>query len=101
MITLENTTVNEVELETFDLIKGDFSVSEATEIIDELFQTKIRFHELKNFGIQERFGETDPHTDQRIDELKSHKEKALALILQAKNTGQNLKVNSTVSIELV
>jgi hypothetical protein len=85
----------------YDLVKGDFSPAEASEIIDDLFNTKINFHERKNFSRQIRFGSDDLHGLQRIKELKMARELANGLITEAKKSGKSLRVNSTISIELI
>lgn len=94
----EETTVGK---ETYDLVKGDFTLEEAKEIINDLFSKKINFNEVKSFSQFVRKGAKDPDTLKRIDELKQACEDAQKLIGQAENEGKTLRVESTISIELL
>jgi len=86
---------------TYDLIKGDFSPEEASELINDLFLKKINFHQRKNFSQQIRFGSEDLQGLQRIKELKMTLEQAKDLFNEAKQSGKAVRVNSTISIELI
>lgn len=94
----ENTSIGK---ETFDLVKGEFSHEEASEIINDLFFKKINFHEAKSFSQLIRFGVKDAHGQKRISELKLAQEQARALIAEAKESGKTVKVSSTILIELI
>jgi len=37
-------------LKTFDLVKGDFAPDDASDIVNEFFNTKINYHKLKNLS---------------------------------------------------
>jgi hypothetical protein len=94
----------EITLETkgtFDLVKGDFSPDEGSEILNELFSKKINFHEVKSFSEQIRFGTPDVKGLKRIKELKIARNSAIELIAEAKKSGKSLRNYSTISIELI
>ena len=86
---------------SFDLVKGEFSSAEASEILHDLFSKKICFNTQKRFSEQIRFGKHDPRTDQRIDELQQAHDQALKLIAAAKEDGRSVRISSALSIEIL
>ncbi|HSF54262.1 MAG TPA: hypothetical protein VLA71_10940 [Algoriphagus sp.] len=84
-----------------DLIRGDFSPEDAKEIINHLFSEKINFHGVKSFSNKIRFGEVDHNSERRIIELKQSKDALNEMIKSAKEQGKTLKIESTVSIEII
>ncbi|MEN2280886.1 hypothetical protein AAGF08_02025 [Algoriphagus sp. SE2] len=84
-----------------DLIKGDFSPEEASEIINHLFAKKINFHERKNFSDEIRFGEVDNNSKERIKELKKCKASLNEFMELAKKQGKNLRIKSSISVEII
>jgi hypothetical protein len=101
MIESKEKKTQTVKKGTFDLIKGEFSPAEASEIVNDLFLKKINFHEVKSFSQLIRFDSNDPDTLQRISELKLSQRHAQELIAKARKAGQSLRINSTVIIELI
>jgi len=101
MIALKEKQSSTVARATYDLIKGDFSPEEASEIISDLFLKKINFHQRKNFSQQIRFGSQDLQGLERIKELKMTLEQTSELIGEAKKSGKSLRVNSTIIIDLI
>jgi len=87
--------------ETYDLVKGDFSPAEASEIVNDLFCKKINFHSLKSFQQLVRSGSKDHGSEQRINELKLAQKQTKELIQEAKESGKGVRVISTISIELI
>lgn len=55
---------------SFSLIDGAFSPIETRELLFSIFKSKIRFHRLKNFSSQERFGKDDEKALDRMLQLK-------------------------------
>lgn len=90
-----------LEKETYDLIRGDFTPEEALEVVNDLFLKKINFHNAQSFSQMVRFGTKDPARERRIKELKLAQEKARELIQEAKESGKSIRVNSSISIELI
>ncbi len=101
MIAQEEKKFQEIESGVYDLVKGDFSPEEASEIVNALFSKKINFHEVKNFSQLIRFGSKDPDTTERISQLKLNQKHARKLIREARETGKTLRVNSTITIEFI
>ena len=101
MISTEKKKTSQVTSGTYDLIKGEFNPEEAMDVVGTLFTKKINFQKERSFSQLIRFGEEDPMTQKRIEELIGHREEAKNLIELAKATGKSLRVNSTVTIELI
>jgi len=81
------------------LIDGNFSPTEAKELLINLFINKINFHEKKNFSSHERYGKEDETAIRRIPELKKSLETISQLISEARMQNRNIVVSSTVNIQ--
>lgn len=81
------------------LISGMFTSQEALEVLMSLFNSKIKFHELKNFSSLERKGKEDKISLKKINQLKEN----IAILQEIiKHTEANkipLKISSKVSIQ--
>ncbi|WP_224487879.1 hypothetical protein [Robertkochia flava] len=81
------------------LIKGEFTPSEASEIIGALIDQKINFHEVRKFQRWESnhdCGTEDLNT--RIDELKAEKAKAKSFINGLEDAEYSIKINGVLEI---
>jgi hypothetical protein len=81
------------------LVKGEFTPSEASHIIMSLIDEKINFHKIQRLQIWE--GNHKCNTEQldgRIAELEKEKEIAREFINSTRGSGQNLKINGTLEI---
>jgi hypothetical protein len=90
-----------VDKTDFDLIKGDFTTEEASEILNYLIDKKIRFHRLNRFSTEIRFGGMDENSAQRCEELKQSKTSMNEFIQLAKKQGRTLRIKSSLSIEII
>ncbi|MEP6466307.1 MAG: hypothetical protein ABJB05_08375 [Parafilimonas sp.] len=88
------------QTEKFILIKGLFSAEDATEVLLSLINYKIRFHQMKNFSLQERFGKNDKYSLERIDELKVSRERIETIIGEAKSGNADMIINSSIDISI-
>ncbi|CAN5792595.1 hypothetical protein BH11BAC3_BH11BAC3_40230 [soil metagenome] len=79
-------------------IDGKFSPEDAKEILVNLMNHKIRFHSMKNFSSEERFGKPVEGSQKRIDELKASREKIILLIQQAVDDKSDLRIESSINI---
>ena len=86
---------------TFNLINGSFTPAEGREILMHLINKKINFHEIRDFSYKIRFEEGNEESQQRIVELKQSKKEIETLIKAAKESGKDLKISSSINIELV
>lgn len=98
MKTQELTAVETIK-QNIQLVKGEFTPSEAFDVINALIDEKINFHKIQRLQIWERnhVSKTD-HLDDRITELQQEKERTRDFILKAKSNGNNLKINGVLEI---
>ncbi len=89
------------KLQQLNLIEGNFSDEEATEILMSVFLAKINFHEKKIFSSQVRFGKDDELAINRIPKLKKEIEKMLQIISEAKLKNKRLVITSAINISLL
>jgi hypothetical protein len=82
------------------LIDGIFSTEDAKELLLNLLDKKIQFHQMKNFSSKERFGVDDKIATHRIPMLVESKTELERFIAIAKSENKKLKVNSIISLEL-
>ncbi|MDB9831378.1 hypothetical protein OAI18_03110 [Flavobacteriaceae bacterium] len=83
------------------LIEGSFSDEEAKDVLKNFFESKIHFHEMRNFSSEERFGHKDPIAVKRIPELKEASEEVLKIVQQAKLSNKRLLINASVQIAII
>jgi hypothetical protein len=83
------------------LVKGEFTRSEASFVVNALIDEKINFHKIQRLQIWE--GDHGRETDQldgRIAELEEEKRIAKAFIKEASNLGHTFKINGTLEISI-
>ena len=81
------------------LIEGDFEAEQASEILMNIFSTKIHFHEMKNFSSQERLGKDDEMAQKRIPVLRNEMKKLEEILSEAKN--KKFLIHSEIHISLI
>jgi hypothetical protein len=84
--------------QSFKLIDGEFSQTEAMEVLNNVFSGKIQFHQMKNFSSQIRFGKDDEMSIKRIAQLKESIEAISKLIKEAKIGNGKIEITSVVNI---
>lgn len=84
-----------------DLLRGKYSAEEAKEIISNFITQKINFHNMRNYSSQIRYERPDENSLIRIEELKESRKSLMELINTAKEEGRTLKIDSTITIELI
>jgi DNA-binding HxlR family transcriptional regulator len=83
------------------LVKGEFTPSEASHIITNLIDDKINFHKIQRLQMWE--GNHKCKTDQldnRIKELEKEKVIAKEFINSIRSLGQNLKIDGVLEISV-
>lgn len=93
-------------LNEFRLVDGEYNLQEVKEIVLNLIDDKIKFHQLKAFSDNERLGETiNEHSNSRLNDLKSSKNDLIQLLETLSNTDESeakkFKIYSEVKIELI
>ncbi|GAA4823972.1 hypothetical protein [Algivirga pacifica] len=86
---------------SFSLIEGDFNFEEAKEIVLHLVDYKIRFHNVKNFNDELRFGKADERSIERLKQLKKTKEALKKFFEEMEGSDNTLKIHSSIDIEVV
>jgi len=81
------------------LIKGEFETEEAKDILRNLIDFKIKFHQIKSFNSELKFGEKDARSMARIIELKASMQKMLEIMEEAEANGYSLKIDAKINIE--
>lgn len=82
----------------FKLIDGRFSSNESREILQNVFSSKIQFHQIKNFSSRERFGKDDETALIRIPQLNNSLKEIIELIREAEKNGEQVEIKSEVII---
>lgn len=100
---MKSKAVPQIEKPTqkIQLVKGDFTPSEASDVIFSLINEKINFHKLQRLQMWE--GNHKCKTDQldgRIGELEKEREIAREFINSLRGLGQNLKINGILEISV-
>lgn len=91
----------ETAKDNFSLINGTFTPVEGREILGHLINKKINFHEIRDFSDQIRLGKDNKESQKRIVELKQSRKEIEVLIKTAQETGKELRISSSIKIELV
>lgn len=86
--------------ELVQLVTGTFGPAEAADVLLSLINYKIKFHSVQILNLQSHEKEAIEKSEKRIEELKIAKQKMTQLILEARKKGQNLEINSIISIAL-
>lgn len=87
--------------QNFKLIDGVFSPTEAKKLIISLINNKINYHNLEDFSNHVRFNDNLSHSQKRILELQETKDEISNLIAFAEKQGFQLKINSTIEINII
>lgn len=86
--------------EKLTIVEGNFTHSEAKEILMNMFTSKINFHNIKNWSSQERFGKDDDIAQKRLPELRNEMKKLEEILSEAKAKNKKIVVNSVINISL-
>ena len=85
----------------FTLIEGEFLPKESREILFSIYKSKMRFHRMKNFSSQERFGKEDQAALKRILQLKNTLEAISKAIDSAEKQGKILQIRSQITFHFI
>ncbi|MDT0606625.1 hypothetical protein [Croceitalea rosinachiae] len=86
--------------EVIQLVTGTFSPAEAADLLLSLINYKIKFHSVQIPNLQSDESAVIEKSEKRIEELKKAKHKMTQLILDARQKGQNLEINSIIEITI-
>ena len=83
------------------LVDGEFTATEAFDVINNLINEKINFHKINRLQIFEQdHGADTEHLSKRITELSAGREDLREFILKAKQQGLNVRINGVIEISL-
>lgn len=87
--------------QSVDLIKGNFTPTEASDLLIAFLDHKINFHKLERLAVYAVHpnGDTAEPSD-RINELEYDKNIVKDFISLARRDGKNLKINSSIVLEI-
>jgi hypothetical protein len=86
----------------FQLVKGNFTPSEASDVIMSLIDEKISFHQkqrLQNW--EQNHKSNSDEIDDRIDQLEKEKQAVKEFIAGARSLKSNLNINGILEIKIV
>ena len=90
---------NEV-IQKIQLVEGQFTPSEAYDVLTDLIDVKINFHKLQRLGLRERNENADViYPNDRIAELNEERQIAKDFINMARAQGYKLRINGTLELE--
>lgn len=86
---------------TFTLVQGSYSPDDAKEILMNLIQSKIQFHNIRKLSSFEKSGSMDEISEDRISDLKEARKEILDMLKASEEKGiSNVVINSTIHITL-
>ena len=100
---METKELTQIEKATqkIELVKGEFTPSEASDVIMKLIDVKINFHKIQRLQIWEGNHECKTNQlDGRIQELEREKEIARDFIDSKRGLGLNLIINGTLELSV-
>ena len=86
---------------SFKLIDGQFSPSEAAQVINALISSKINYHSMQRFSNVERFGKDASHSEKRIAALKKLKLSINKVFDAAEKKGSKIKMDGFIDVTVV
>lgn len=88
--------------QSVQLVKGEFTPSEALEVVKSLINEKINFHKIQRLQIwEENHDSQTTHLDNRIDELRQEKELVTTFITNLKDRAKTIKINGVLEISVI
>jgi len=81
------------------LVEGTYDVEEVKEILLNLLNDKIKFHQLKKFSNHEKNGEEDQQSIDRLSQLKVSYEKLVEFLANQEHSGKKFRLKSEVFLE--
>ena len=90
-----------IKNQTLKLIDGNFTKSEALDIINNVMDVKINFHKLQRLSKTEgNINDACTYDNSRISELIADKKSTIEFLKSLENNGYNLKISSSISISI-
>ncbi|PVX46220.1 hypothetical protein C8C85_2047 [Flavobacterium sp. 103] len=88
--------------QTIQLVKGDFTVSDASDIMMSLIDEKINFHQKQRLQKWEQNHENNlGEIEERIKQLEKEKTVIQTFMLNAKNYHNTIAINGILEISII
>ncbi|MFT6797134.1 MAG: hypothetical protein ACJART_002285 [Maribacter sp.] len=87
--------------ENVKFIEGQFSPAEAADVLLSLLNDKIKFHTVKALNLRQLEKDTVCSSAERILKLNEAKKRVEELVVTAHKNGMELKIDSSIMINLV
>lgn len=88
--------------QNIQLVRGEFTMNEASDVILSLLDQKLNFHKAKRFQLWTRNANSNFEAiDKRISELKKEKEIAENFIAVHKDSSTRLKLDAKLEISVM
>jgi hypothetical protein len=94
-------TKSEKPNKKFQLVKGDFTPSEASDVIMSLIDEKLIFIKTKAPNWEQNHKSNSDEIDERINQLEKEKQAVKDFITDARNQKSNLNINGILEITIV
>ena len=88
-------------MENIVLVNGTFTPGGAQELLLALLNSKINFHNMKDFSSRERYGRPDEDSQLRLKHLKESRDRVISTFSELVNDDNERRVvtlNSTIEI---
>lgn len=93
--------IDEKVSEKIQLVKGEYTPSEASHIIMNLIDKKINFHKMRMLQIWESNHNCDTELlNVRIKELEKEREIAQEFIRNSEELGQNIRIDGVLNMSM-
>jgi ubiquinone biosynthesis protein UbiJ len=89
-------------LQQVQLIDGEFTASEASDVLNALLREKINFHKLNRLSLWE--GDLDCDTsfdDSRLAKLQSAQKEVQELCKEVRLAGRKMRINGVLEIQII
>lgn len=98
-----NELINEEKMkQTIQLVKGEFTTAEASDIVMSLIEQKINFHQKQRLQKWEQNHKgNSEEIEVRITQLEKEKEVAKMFIASTKNSNNTIVINGILEISIV
>lgn len=84
------------------LVDGEFTTQEASEVVNALLNEKISFHRLHRLGMNEANMDCDTSFDgSRIDQLKQEKDDFKTFYKEAMVDGERVRITGNLNVEII
>lgn len=93
------TTIKKADVHEYTLIDGDFDLEESREILMNLLNSKIKFHNQRIFGMTVRSGDKDIKSEKRILEL-SQTINNLKAMLDSLESDTELRIDANIKVTI-